>query len=264
MVHLLQEGLGPRNHTSAVGARAARELPRWAGGSTRGNTVSLWECPSAALVCLWVLSGNFGFITGKTKFHEWVKLSSCSFIFIHTMVILNKPHPVCAQGLHYSFSALKLDRLRKSLAFQLAKSRASGQCGRCYHILSCTTGFAKAYIQQRVQKFTSGMGDFQEAGQRVWKWNLSVLQNRGSGSKTLPWVFIQSRSKLLVKKCSSSSHQRAFCSWLSSVGNFQEFGYSANRVSVWEWCFSAHRCVCCSDGFGEIIKRWVTKVNLVS
>lgn len=60
--------------------------------------------------------------TGKTKYREWVKLSCCSFIFIHTMAILNKPHPVYAQGLHHSFSALKLDRLRKSLGFQLAKA----------------------------------------------------------------------------------------------------------------------------------------------
>lgn len=73
------------------------------------------------MVCLCILSRNFGTSTGKTKYHEWVKLSGWSVIFIHTMAILNKPHPVYAQGLYYSFSALKLDRLRKSLAFQLAK-----------------------------------------------------------------------------------------------------------------------------------------------
>lgn len=55
---------------------------------------SLQERISAATRRLWILSGNFVSSTGKTKYHKWIKLSGCSFIFIHTMAVLNKPHPV--------------------------------------------------------------------------------------------------------------------------------------------------------------------------
>lgn len=47
-------------------------------------------------------------------------------------------------------------------------------------------------------------------------------------------------------------HVKGLSAWMSRVCNFQEFGYSANTVSVWELHLSTHSCLDVSnDEFAE-------------